>query len=122
MQKFTSLEHAQETYPADNYLILSDEDADAAVTDGVRELVWAFRPEFMENITEIPAPIFEILSEQCERSNDAILTLIENTCGLNDFVREAVLADGRGHFLAHYDGEENKIEINGAIFYLYRTN
>ena len=36
----------------------------------------------------------------------------------DDFVEDAVRADGRGHFLAGYDGNENE----QGDFYLYRTN
>lgn len=122
MEKFTSLEHAQETYPAEAYLILSDNDADEMTAECIRESVWAFRPEFLASMTELPEQVFEVLGVQCENANDAVLTLIDRTCGLDEFVRQAVRFDGRGHFLAHYDHEENEIEIDGETFYLYRTN
>ncbi len=53
-----------------------------------------------------------------ERSNDAVLSLVERTCGLDDFVEDAVSADGRGHFLSHYDGEENE----QGEYFIYRLN
>jgi hypothetical protein len=58
-------------------------------------------------------------SKKCEGANDAILALIEKTDGgLDGFVEEAISADGRGHFLSSYDGNEN----HESGFYIYRTN
>jgi hypothetical protein len=71
-------------------------------------------------MTEIPAAVYSLLGEQCENSNDAVLTLIEKTCGFDEFARQVVLADGRGHFIANYDGEETEIEIDGEIHFVYR--
>ena len=34
----------------------------------------------------------------------------------------AVAIDGAAHFLAHYDGEEGEVEVDGTTFYFYRTN
>jgi hypothetical protein len=39
----------------------------------------------------------------CERANPLVLALIEDQ---RYFVHDAKIADGRGHFLAGYDGEE----------------
>jgi hypothetical protein len=44
--------------------------------------------------------------------------LVEKSGKFNDFADEAISADGRGHFLSGYDGNEN--EQDG--FYIYRTN
>lgn len=30
--------------------------------------------------------------------------------------------DGRGHYLASYDGEEHEEEVNGTTYYIYRIN
>jgi hypothetical protein len=120
MEKFTSLEQAEETYPLHRYHIMTDEHADEVVVECIRDSAWAFRPEFLETMTEIPAAVYSLLGEQCENSNDAVLTLIEKTCGFDEFARQAVLADGRGQFIAHYDGEETEIEIDGEIHFVYR--
>ena len=52
---------------------------------------------------------------ECENLNGLVYALIDN---LNEFIEDAVDADGRGHFLSWYDGYEN--EENG--FYIYRAN
>lgn len=100
------------------YLVCTDEEADAAVTESIRESVWAFNPSFLSSMTDVPKEAFSSLVDQCESGNDWVLRLIEKTCGLEAFVDAAVSADGRGHFLSSYDGEEN--EQSG--FYIYRVN
>ena len=57
-----------------------------------------------------------------ERSILNLAKAIESTCGLPAFIEEAVSADGYGHFLSRYDGEENEEEINGITYYIYRNN
>lgn len=47
--------------------------------------------------------------------------------GPHSFSESAIAADGRGHFLSSYDGEENEVSAedidgNPVTFYLYRTN
>jgi hypothetical protein len=39
---------------------------------------------------------------------------------MDDFVDDAIGADGRGHFLSHYDG--NEVEDRESGLYIYRTN
>lgn len=61
-----------------------------------------------------------ILSHQekhCEDANDTIRALIDNSCGLDDFVEAAISADGRGHFLNSYDS--NEYEVDG--FFIYQS-
>ena len=70
--------------------------------------MWAFNDEFLAEMTGLPAVIFKALQPQCENSNDAVLALVDKTCGLEDFAQTAIDADGRGHFLATYDGEEHE--------------
>ncbi len=40
----------------------------------------------------------------------------------DEFVSQAISADGRGHFLNTYDGNENEQTIEGTTFYIYRMN
>lgn len=106
------------------FLVLSDDEAGAAVFDYVRESVWAFNADFLAKQTDVPAEMFEAVQEQCEGANDAILPLIERTeDGLAGFVAAAVEADGRGHFLAGYDGEEIELVAEPGVYvYAYRVN
>ena len=77
----------------------------------------------MVDTADLPECLAEALeamqSQKCEGANDAILALIEKTDGgLEGFVEDAISADGRGHFLSSYDGEENE----EGDFFIYRIN
>jgi hypothetical protein len=60
----------------------------------------------------------EALAKYLECEPDDLREKKYDHYGLEGFVEEAVSADGRGHFLSSYDGEEN--EQDG--FYIYRIN
>ena len=105
-------------YGSQEYAVLTDEEADAVAHEYIADSVWAFKAEFLEDMTDIPKEAFEGLQHKCEDANSAILKIIESTCGLYDFCDTAISYDGRGHFISHYDGEEH--ELND--FYIYRIN
>jgi len=104
------------------YRVLTDDEADDAALEYIEESLWAFNAEFLAGQTNLPVEVFTALADQCEGANDAILAIIKQTCGLNDFVADAVSADGRGHFLGQYDGDEGEIRIGGTDYYIYRNN
>ena len=105
----------------DEYLVLTDEDADEEVKSYIKESLWAFIPEFLANETGISKKVFEKLCGMCEEGNEAILAIVEGTCGLQKLIKEAILADGRGSFLATYDGIEHEIYVpEGNYYYAYR--
>lgn len=107
----------------EEYLILSNEEADEQVKEFIKESLWAFRPEFLANETGISKKVFEKLCGMYEDGNEAILTIVEGTCGLDKLVEEAILADGRGSFLSAYDGIEHEIYVpeEGIYYYAYRV-
>lgn len=105
------------------YAIGTDEEADQACKEYIKDSAWAFQSSFICNYCDLPSEMEEALeamqSQKCESANDAILALIKKTDGgLDGFVEEAVSSDGRGHFLSRYDGDEN--EENG--FFIYRIS
>ena len=118
------------------YMVLTDEEADERAKDYIEETVWAFNADFICRVCGLPYEAEEMIRsfqrESCEGANDTILALIENADGLDFFVEEAISADGRGHFLSHYDGEENEvsfmreddngIDLHEVTYYVYRTN
>lgn len=107
-----------------DYLVLTDEEADEKTAEYIEYSLWAFTPWFLADQTGLPVEVFEAIQDngKCESNNDAILSIIEKTCGLDEFVQSAISADGRGHFIAHYDHKENEETVNGETFYIYRTN
>ena len=104
------------------YMVLNEQERNEKVKEYIQETLWAFRPSFLAKETGLPEEVFRALSEKCESGNDAILALVEKTCGLDAFVKAAVEADGYGHFLAFYDGEEEKVAVEGEDYFIYRIN
>ena len=101
------------------YLVLTDEEADQAVEDYIKDSVWAFNPSFLSSHSGIDEGVFKLLQDKCESANEAVLKLIKD---FDEFVEDAVGTDGRGHFLSSYDGEENDHEHDNETYYIYRTN
>lgn len=99
------------------YLVLTDDEADQKASDCIKDMAWAFRPEFLaSHMTDVDASDLKPIQEKCESANPIILKLIDD---VDHFVSDAVSSDGRGHFLSHYDGEE--IELSKGLF-AYRLN
>jgi len=106
----------------EEYLVLTDEEADEAAKEQIKDSLWAFNASFIISECGLDASGEESLKhmqeKSCEGANDFILSLVEKTCGLEEFVEAAISADGRGHFLAPYDFEE----IEEGEYFIYRTN
>lgn len=104
------------------YAIGTDDEADDAARAYVESSLWAFNASFILSECELPSELEEgiraMQEKQCEDCNDAILALVKKTCGLESFAQAAISADGRGHFLAQYDGDECEV----GEFYIYRIN
>lgn len=102
------------------YSIYTNEEREQAVRDYIRDNVWAFKASFILNHTGIHwndriARALERMQEKlCEDANELILAMIKD---FDEFVEDAVEADGYGHFLSSWDGEEH--ECDG--FYIYRN-
>ncbi|CAB4126624.1 hypothetical protein UFOVP75_18 [uncultured Caudovirales phage] len=101
------------------YLVLTDDEANKRARDYIEQSLWAFRPEFIVEHTDLPCEATEMVAgfcqAKCEDANDTIRALIKD---LDAFVQDAINADGRGHFMSSYDGQEHEHEG----FYIYRTN
>jgi hypothetical protein len=104
------------------WLICSDETATDRARDYIYDSLWAFNADFLASYTGIDEDVFKALQPGCESSNKAVRSLIEANGDLEDFADEAISADGRGHFLNSYDGNENEIEVDGETYYYYRMN
>ena len=103
----------------DDYSVLTDDEADKAVKGYIEESVCFFNTSFIASHSDVDEEVIKKLQELYEDSNTAIRSLIKD---FNHFVDDAICADGRGHFLSSYDGEENEINVNGNTYYIYRTN
>jgi len=110
-----------ETFSVGNreYKVLTDEEADTEVYERIEQDVWAFRPEFIIAHSKLPSAASEMVASyqesKSEDANEVLKALIED---FQAFVDDAVRADGRGHFINNYDGEENE----WGNFYIYRMD
>tara|TARA_R110002110_G_C12883822_1_gene663087 strand:+ start:16 stop:471 length:456 start_codon:yes stop_codon:yes gene_type:complete len=102
-----------------DYLVLTDEEADEAVRENIDGMVWAFNPSFLSAHIGLDERPIKAIQEMCEEANEPLKAMIKD---FDYFVEDAVRADGRGHFLASYDHEENEITFNGITYYIYRRN
>lgn len=109
---------AENYFDNGDYLILTDDEANEQAKEYIEQSLWAFNADFLADMTDLPSEVFEIMQKQCESSNDAVLKLVEKTCGLDKLAETAISMDGRGHFISSYDCEEN--ELNNL--YIYRIN
>jgi hypothetical protein len=104
------------------YAIGTDSEADEAVIAYIKDSIWAFNASLILSMCDLPSEledgIKELQEKKREDANEALLALVEKLCGLPFFVTYAVMADGRGHFLSSYDGEERE----EGEFFIYRTN
>lgn len=117
--EFRSHREARAKFPETLFLILNEAQADRQALESILDTVWAFEPEFLAEVTGLDAIVFGLLQKLCEDANLAILKIIEATCGVDAFVKAAIEADGRGHFIAAVDGEEIAVLIKGVPHFVY---
>ncbi|MCK4518213.1 hypothetical protein KAT92_05515 [Candidatus Babeliales bacterium] len=99
------------------YVVLTDEEAQLETTKSIVDYLWAFRSEFLAKWIPLPAVDIASMSESlCEDASKPFTLLIGDK--LEDFVQAAIKADGRGHFLATYDGKEVKQDE----YFIFRVN
>ena len=108
------------------YLVLTNQEAQERTEQEISQLLWAFRPEFLINYIDVEIDesdrktviesIRNIQEEMCESANAIITLLVKNK--LKQLMDDAIVSDGRGHFLATWDGKEEETEH----FFIYRVN
>lgn len=99
------------------YAIGTDEEAQEAAIENIWQSVWAFNASFLSGFTHLPEEMFKACQDKCEGANDAFRQAIGHDNKVA-FAEDAISADGRGHFLSGYDGNENE----QGEFYIYRLN
>ena len=118
-------------YGKEEYLVLTDMEADARAREDIERSLWAFQPSFilshcstyerMSNweYDDAKAALEKIQGHFCESINELIRAMIAD---VDEFVEDAICEDGRGHFISMYDGDENEETVNGVTHYIYRIN
>ena len=117
----------------DEYLVMDDDRAYATAYQEISQLLWAFNTDFIldhlkddikygddpVDLDELKASIDLVKGKLCEGANAIIHALIDD---LEEFVDDAIAADGRGHFISSYDGEEHEVTVDGETYYIYRLS
>lgn len=110
-------------YDGAELLILTEEEANERAADYIRETLWAFNANFLWKYMPegLAADDIEALrGDRCESVNDAFLALVGDN--FDRLVEDAIAADGRGHFLNSWDGEEYDLEDESGrvVFFGYK--
>lgn len=99
-----------------DYEILDEEEAEERLQELLEDELWTFNSSFLARETGISVVVFETLSNLYENSNEAIRSIIDATCGYEDFIHDAVLEDGLSHFL---QDRATEIYVNGEYYYAF---
>jgi hypothetical protein len=108
-------------YGNQEYRVLTDEEADEATKEYISDSVWAFNANFILDHAginwnnRIEKSLQKVQTELCEDANELLKAMVKD---IDEFVQDAIDADGRGHFLAGYDSEENEQDE----YFIYRNN
>ena len=112
----------------DEYMVLTEEEANEMCERYIKDNLWAFNAEFILNHCNnsemdnwewdaAKTALQEAQGRFAESLNGLVRALIYN---MDEFVDDAICEDGRGHFLASYDGYENEEMVDGVTYYIYR--
>ncbi len=105
------------------YLVLTDKEADDLCAEKILDSVWAFSADFLACHLKkgVDRDVVKCIQNngKCEDNNKAILSLIDDE---DHFVQDAMKCDGRAHFLSTYDGEENEVRGKTFEYFIYRLN
>lgn len=117
----------------DEYLVLDDDRADATAFHEISQELWAFNVDFIVDhlkdeikygsypvdLSELKAALGVMQEKLCEGANAIIYALIDD---LEEFVGDAIAADGRGNFISSYNCEEHEVTVDGETYYIYRLS
>lgn len=110
-----SSDHTEFTIGRRSYLVLTEEEANQQAREDIECSLWEFNAEFIvdympiKNSDRVVRSIRKMQEELSEDANDLMEALVKDK--LDELVQDAINADGRGHFMNTYDGEENEITI-----------
>jgi len=103
-----------------DYLVLTDDEAEERAREYIRESLWAFTEDFIIqhskalDYDEPSRQIIRAIQNECENGNEAVFKLIDD---FEEFAEDAISTDGRGHFIATYDGHERE----EGEYFIYRV-
>ena len=92
-----------------------EEEATKAARQAVEDSICYFRPDFLAAHSDVPEEVFDFFANKCFDNNEAYKAMIYD---VDDFIDDAIDADGRGHFLNTCDSKEYEI----GEYFLYQIN
>lgn len=107
------------------FKVLTEKEAYTAAREYIVDALWAFNVDFILKHTNFYNEVSDYVKQTyinsmsemqtalCEGANPIVRALISD---LDDFVDDAIAADGRGHFISMYDGVE--YEADGYYVYI----
>lgn len=107
-------------YKNEKYVVLTDSEANNYFREIVENEMDKFDSLFLEDITHIDMCVFEILKSLDEYCNIAIKCMIKGSIGVDGFLNEVKLKNGRGKYISKIDGKEYNTKVNDTIYYVYR--
>ena len=117
----------------DEYLVMDDDRAYSTAFHEISQSLWAFNTDFIldhlkddikhgdnpVNLDDLKEGLKALQEKLCEGANAIIHALIDD---LEDFVDDAIAADGRGNFISSYNCEEHEVIVDGETYYIYRLS
>lgn len=112
-------DEAQDLMLENDYLVLTDDEADEKAAEYIKDSLWAFNASFIIEHSDLPWEAEDMIKSfqenKCEGANETIAAMISN---IDEFIEAAIGADGRGHFMSSYDGHE----YEEGDYFIYRIN
>ena len=122
-ENFNEVEEYDEDNCNNDYLVLTDKESNKKCTEYIKDSLWAFNASFIIEHSKLPYESLEMIKsfqeQKCEGANDTIEALIDD---IDEFIEDAIRADGRGHYLDRYSGDESEETVENETFYIYRQN
>jgi len=106
-------EYEEMTIEGNDYEVLDEDGVKEDLKDNYfDDMIWSFSSNFLSSVTGIDSVIFETLADsgKCESLNEGLKDIVEKTCGMDEFVDEAISWDGLGHFT------EDRYTVVGDLF------
>lgn len=116
----------------EEYLVLDDDRAYAVAFHEISHELWAFNDDFIVDhlkndimhgtypvdLSELKAVLGVMREKLGPGANSIVYALIDD---LEEFVEDAIAADGRGNFISSYN-EEHEVTVDGETYYIYRLS
>lgn len=114
---------------SEEWMVGDEDTAKEAARSKVKEDVWACRAGFLSEGTGISDRAISAIQESMyEDASEPLQKIVDATWdgGIDGFADDVIKADGRGHTLSGYDGEERRqsVTVRGSDreVFLYRHN